>query len=95
MPTAGFEPAIPSRRLKKRQVAPRSVFGVFCWRGLKKRAHLDYVGLGRIMLKQTVKKQSGRAWAGENWLRVRYVAGSFDKVMNRQVPYNAGNFLTR
>jgi hypothetical protein len=68
------------------QVAPRSMRVVFWWRSLKKRAHLDYLGLGRIILKQILKKQNGRSWTGENWLRIRYVAGSFDKVMNRQVP---------
>jgi hypothetical protein len=55
---------------------------------------LDYLGLGRKILKQILKKQIGRAWTGENLLRIRYVAGSFDKVMKRQVPYNAGNFLS-
>jgi hypothetical protein len=74
------------------QVAPRSMRNVFWWRSLKKRAYLDYLSLGRIILKQILKKQNGRTWTGANCLRIRYVAGCIDKVMNRQVPYSAGNF---
>jgi len=75
-------------------VAPRSMRNVFWWRSLKKRAYLDYLGLGRIILKQILKKQNGRVWTGANCLRIRHVAGSFDKVTDRQVLYKAGNFLT-
>jgi hypothetical protein len=42
------------------QVAPRSMRSVFWWRSLKKRAHLDYIGLDRIILKQILNKQNRR-----------------------------------
>jgi len=64
------------------QVAPRLKRFVFWWRCLEKRAHLGCVGLGRIILNQILKKQNRRAWAGVNWLMVKYVASSLDKVVN-------------
>ena len=42
----------------------------FCWGDLKKRDHLEDVGIGRsIILKWIVKKRDGGAWAGLIWIR--------------------------
>jgi hypothetical protein len=44
----------------------------FKWGPLKERGYLEALGVdGRIILKQILKKQHGKAWNGFSWLSIQ------------------------
>jgi len=72
----------------------REVQAGFWWQDLRKRDHLEELGVeGKAILKWIFKKWDGKAWTGLICLRLRDKA-LVNAVMNLRVPYNAGNFLT-
>ena len=49
----------------------------FWWGNLKQRNHLEVTGIdGRMILKQILKEEDGRAWSGLIWRKVGKVSGS-------------------
>jgi len=48
----------------------------------------------KITLERILEKLGWKVWTGFIWLRIGTSGGRVNTVMNLQVPYKAGNFLT-